>query len=72
MSMTPQGAQRNVKGAPDTTKPAALATATPRTPTHAVQGPGQLENGHQAMTTPSGPPPLHGTAPAEVKPKEQR
>ena len=72
MAMTPQGPQRSVKGAPDTTKPAKLDTQTPRTPTHAVQGPAKIgDRDGKAMTTPSGPPPLHGTRPQAVKPKEQ-
>jgi hypothetical protein len=70
MAMTPQDPQRSVKGAPDTTRPASLTASKPRTQTHAVQGPGAIENG-KAMTTPSGPPPIHGTAPQSVKPKEQ-
>jgi len=68
---TPQDPQRNVKGAPDTTRPASLAASKPRTPTHAVQGPARWENGRDAVSTPSGPPPLHGTPPQAVKPKEQ-
>lgn len=72
MATTPTGPQRSVKGAPDTTRPASLATQKPRTPTHAVQGPGVMENGHKPFATPQGPPPLHGTPPATVKPKEQR
>lgn len=70
MATTPQDAQRSVPGAPDTTKPASLAASAPRTPTHAVTGPGQLENG-KPLSTPSGPPPLHGTGAPAVKPKEQ-
>ena len=69
---TSQDAQRNVPGAPDTTKPAALAASPARKPTHAVQGPGKWENGRDSVSTPSGPPPLHGCAAADAKPKEQR
>lgn len=67
MATTSQGR----KGAPDTTKPAKLATGSQRTPTHSVQGPAKWENGRDTVTTPSGPPPLHRTPPAAVKPKEQ-
>jgi len=72
MSMTPRETGRSVKGAPDTTRPAKLDTATPRTPTHAVQGPatwGDADN--RTVSTPAGPPPLHGTGAADVKPREQ-
>ena len=72
MATTPTEPQRSVKGAPDTTKPASLTASRPRTPTHAVTGPGKLENGHKPVAVPSGPPPLHGTAPAAVKPKEAK
>ena len=72
MATTPTEPQRSVKGAPDTTKPASLTASKPRTPTHSVQGPQTIENGHKAFATPSGPPPLHGTAPAAVKPKEAK
>lgn len=72
MTMTPQDPQRSVKGAPDTTRPAALTASKPRTQTHAVTGPGKLENGRKPVAVPSGPPPLHGTAPAAVKPKEAK
>lgn len=71
MGTTPQNPQRHVPGAPDTTKPASTAHLPQRTPTHAVQGPAQLENGHCAASTPSGPPPLHGATAQDCKPKEQ-
>jgi hypothetical protein len=72
MAMTPTEPQRSVKGAPDTTRPASLTASKARTPTHAVQGPAKIGEGDgRTMTTPSGPPPLHGTAPQSVKPKEQ-
>lgn len=66
-----QQPQRNVPGAPDTTKPASTSHLPQRTPTHAVQGPAQTATG-KPVTTPSGPPPLHGTPAHAVKPKEQR
>lgn len=72
MTTTPAEPQRSVKGAPDTTRPAKLAASPARTPTHAVQGPASWENGRHAVSTPSGPPPLHGTAPAAAKPKEAK
>jgi len=71
MAATPQDAQRSVPGAPDTTRPASTASLPARKPTHAVQGPARWENGRDAASTPSGPPPLHGTPAAAVKPKEQ-
>lgn len=71
MATTSQGAGSGRRGAPDTTKPAKLATGTQRAPTHSVQGPGKLPNSSKTMATPSGPPPLHRTPPAAVKPKEQ-
>jgi hypothetical protein len=60
VAATPQNAQRHVPGAPDTTRPAQLATATPRSPTHAVTGPAKAQSG-RPLTTPPGPPPLHVT-----------
>jgi hypothetical protein len=71
MTTTPQNAQRNVPGAPDTTKPASLAATPARKPTHAVQGPPKWENGRDPATTPSGPPPLHGAGAQDAKPPEQ-
>jgi hypothetical protein len=71
MTTTPQEPQRHVPGAPDTTKPASLAASTARTPTHAVQGPAKWENGRDANSTPSGPPPLHGAGAQDAKPPEQ-
>lgn len=70
MAGTPQTPQRNVPGAPDTTKPASTTSLPARKPTHAVQGPAKWENGRDPAVTPSGPPPLHGTAAHAVKPKE--
>lgn len=72
MNGTSQSAQRNVPGAPDSTRPASLAALPSRKPTHAVQGPAKWENGRDAATTPAGPPPVHGTPAAAVKPKEQK
>lgn len=71
MGTTPQDAQRHVKGAPDTTKPASTVHLPQRTPTHAVQGPAAWENGHGQVSTPSGPPPLHGATAQDCKPREQ-
>ena len=68
----PQDSQRSVPGAPDTTKPAQLERLPARTPTHAVQGPPRWENGRDAVSTPSGPPPLHQAPAASAKQKEQR
>lgn len=68
MAVTPQDAQRRVAGAPDTTKPASLTASTARIPTHAVTGPSAWENGRDVNFTPSGPPPLRGSAPADVLP----
>lgn len=68
MAVTPQDAQRRLAGAPDATKPASLAASQARTPTHAVTGPGQWENGRDTTWTPTGAPPLHGTAMGDCAP----
>jgi hypothetical protein len=68
MSATPQDAQRRQPGAPDATKPAQLAASTARTPTHAVTGPPAWENGRDALSSPSGPPPLRGASADDAAP----
>ncbi|HLK78602.1 MAG TPA: hypothetical protein VKU77_33750 [Streptosporangiaceae bacterium] len=72
MGTTPQDAQRNVKGAPDTTRPAATVRLPQRTPTHCVQGPARWENGRDTVSTPAGPPPLHRATANDARPPEQR
>lgn len=68
MGATPQNAARRTPGAPDATKPAQLKASTGRAPTHAVTGPAAWENARDPVSSPSGPPPLHGSSAADTDP----
>jgi hypothetical protein len=74
---TPVSGRRRVAAAPKSTKApqhklpvsgAGPLTMTRRSPTAAVTGPPAWENGRGRVSTPTGAPPLHGTAPADCMP----